>query len=267
MTLNDAHIFCRPDQVKEEFSNVMRLVESAYATLGITDYGYRLSLRDAADREKYADNDAMWEMAEQVIREAMDALDLAYTEAPGEAAFYGPKLDIQFRDVLGHEETISTIQIDFHLPSQFDLKYVGEDGLEHRPVIIHRAIISTMERMMAYLIELYDGAFPVWLAPTQAVLIPITDRHVEYARQVCARLFEAGFRIDVDDSSKRMNAKIREAQLQKVPYMLVVGDREQENETVAVRLRSGENLGAMPITEFEALMHRMVSKRSLELVD
>jgi len=267
MTLNDAHIFCRPDQVKQEFSNVMRLVESAYATLGITDYGYRLSLRDAADRVKYADNDAMWEMAEQVIREAMDALHLPYTEAPGEAAFYGPKLDIQFRDVLGHEETISTIQIDFHLPSQFDLKYVGEDGLEHRPVIIHRAIISTMERMMAYLIELYEGAFPVWLAPTQAILIPITDRHVAYARQVAARLFEAGFRSEVDDSSKRMNAKIREAQLQKVPYMLVVGDREQKNETVAVRLRSGENLGAMPMVEFEALLHRVVSERSLELVD
>jgi threonyl-tRNA synthetase len=267
MTLNDAHIFCRPDQVKEEFSNVMRLVESAYATLGITDYGYRLSLRDAADREKYADDDAMWEMAEQFIREGMDALNLPYTEAPGEAAFYGPKLDIQFRDVLGHEETISTIQIDFHLPRQFDLKYVGEDGLEHRPVIIHRAIISTMERMMAYLIELYEGAFPVWLAPTQTILIPITDRHVEYARQVATRLFETGFRTEVDDSSKRMNAKIREAQLQKIPYMLVVGDREQQNETAAVRLRSGENLGAMPIAEFEALLHRMVSNRSLELVD
>jgi len=267
MTLNDAHIFCRPDQVREEFSSVMRLVERAYATLGITDYRYRLSLRDAADREKYADNDAMWEMAEQEIREAMDALGLPYTEAPGEAAFYGPKLDIQFRDVLGHEETISTIQIDFHLPNQFDLKYVGEDGLEHRPVIIHRAIISTMERMMAYLIELYVGAFPAWLAPTQAVLIPITDRHVEYARQVAARLFEADFRVEVDDSSKRMNAKIREAQLQKVPYMLVVGDREQQNETVAVRLRSGENLGAMPLAEFEALLHRIVGKKSLELVD
>jgi threonyl-tRNA synthetase len=267
MTLNDAHIFCQPDQVKEEFSDVLRLVERAYATLGITDYSYQLSLRDAADSQKYVANDAMWEMAEQVLREALDDLGLSYTEARGEAAFYGPKLDIQFRDVMGHAETISTIQVDFHLPNQFDLTYVGEDGQEHRPVMIHRAIVSTMERMMAYLIELYAGAFPVWLAPVQAVLIPITDRHVPYARQVAARLFDAGFRVETDDRDKRMHAKIREAQLQKVPYMLVVGDREIENETVAVRLRSEEDLGAMPVAEFEALLRQVVERRSLALVE
>jgi threonyl-tRNA synthetase len=209
----------------------------------------------------------MWELAEGVLREALDALGLPYTEAPGEAAFYGPKLDIQFRDVLGHAETISTVQVDFHLPNQFDLTFMGEDGQEHRPVMIHRAIISTMERMMAYLIELYAGAFPVWLAPLQVVLIPIADRHAAYARQVAARLFDLGFRVQVDDSSKRMNARIREAQLQKIPYMLVVGDRELESETVAVRLRSQEDLGAMPTGEFEALLSQVVARRSLSLVE
>lgn len=247
MTLNDAHIFCTPDQVKQEFSNVMRLVERAYATLGITDYGYRLSLRDPNDREKYVQNDAMWEMGERVLREAMQALGLPFTEAPGEAAFYGPKLDIQVRDVLGREETISTIQIDFHLPEKFDLTYIAEDGQERRPVIIHRGVVSTMERMVAYLIELYAGAFPLWLAPVQAVVIPIADRHIEYARAVADDLRAAGLRVEVDGRNERMNAKIRDAQLQKVPYMLIVGDRERDNGTVAVRTRAGDDLGAMPV--------------------
>ena len=267
MNLNDAHIFCTPDQVKEEFANVMRLVERAYSTLGITDYHYRLSLRDPADREKYADNDPMWEMAERVLREAMDNLHLPYTEAPGEAAFYGPKLDIQFRDVYGREETYSTIQIDFHLPNQFDLTYIGEDGREHRPVIIHRGVIGTMERLMAYLIELYAGAFPVWLAPVQAVLISVSDRHLNYARQVSSQLTSAGFRVEVDESDKWLKAKIREAQLQKIPYILVVGDKEIEKGTVAVRLRTGEDLGEKPISEFKELLRTIVKQKSLSLVD
>ncbi len=247
MTLNDAHIFCTSEQAKQEFSNVMRMVERAYATLGITDYRYRLSLRDPADTGKYVRNDAMWEMAERTLREAMDSLGLPYYEGVGEAAFYGPKLDIQLRDVLGREETASTIQIDFHLPNQFDLKYIGEDGQEHRPVIIHRGVISTMERMMAYLIELYAGAFPLWLAPVQAMIIPIADRHVEYARQVADDMRAAGLRVEVDERNERMNAKIRDAQLQKIPYMLIVGDRERETEAAAVRTRSGDDLGAMPV--------------------
>jgi len=267
MTLNDAHIFCTPDQVKEEFANVMRLVEHAYSTLGITDYHYRLSLRNPADREKYADNDPMWEMAERVLREAMDNLHLPYTEVPGEAAFYGPKLDIQFRDIYGREETYSTIQIDFHLPNQFDLTYIGEDGREHRPVIIHRGVIGTMERLMAYLIELYGGAFPVWLAPVQAVLISVSDRHLDYARQVSSQLASAGFRAEVDESDKWLKAKIREAQLQKIPYILVVGDKEIEKGTVAVRLRTGEDLGEKPISEFKKLLCTIVKQKSLSLVD
>jgi threonyl-tRNA synthetase len=247
MNLNDAHIFCRVDQVKQEFSNVMRLVEEAYDSLGITDYAYRLSLRDPENKEKYAPNDEMWEMAERILREAMDEMKLPYVDGPGEAAFYGPKLDIQFRDLLGREETISTVQIDFHLPNQFDLGYIGEDGAEHRPVIIHRGIISTMERMTAYLIELYAGAFPLWLAPVQAVVIPIADRHVEYADQVADDLRAEGLRVELDSRGERMQAKIREAQLQKVPYMLIVGDREQEASAASVRQRDGTDLGSVPI--------------------
>lgn len=247
MTLNDAHIFCTVDQVKHEFSNVMRLVEKAYASLGITEYSYRLSLRDPENKEKYAPNDEMWELAERILREAMDELDLPYVDGLGEAAFYGPKLDIQLRDLLGREETISTVQIDFHLPNQFELIYVGEDGADHRPVIIHRGVISTMERMMAYLIELYAGAFPLWLAPVQATVIPIADRHIEYAEQIADDLRAEGLRIEVDARGERMQAKIRDAQMQKVPYMLIVGDREKEASTASVRQRDGTDLGSVPI--------------------
>src|SRR5208282_1036442 len=211
--------------------------------LGITQYRYRLSLRDKADTEKYVDNDAMWELGERMLREAMDALGLPYVEARGEAAFYGPKLDIQLADVMGHEETYSTIQVDFHLPSQFDLHYVAADGKEHRPVMIHRAVVSTMERMISYLIELYAGAFPVWLAPVQAIVLPITDRQAEYARSVQDQLEAAGIRVTLDDRSEKVNLKIREAQLQKIPYMLVVGDREAQEGTVSVRNRKHADQG------------------------
>ena len=250
MALNDAHIFCTPEQIKHAFAGVMRLVERAYATLKITDYAYRLSLRDPADTEKYVQNDEMWALGERVLREAMQELGLPFQEAPGEAAFYGTKLDIQIRDTMGREETMSTIQVDFHLPERFDLTYIGEDGAQHRPVILHRGVIGTMERMMAYLIELYAGAFPAWLAPVQAVVIPIADRHTEYAHKVRDELRRAGFRADIDTRNERMNAKIRDAQLQKVPYMLVVGDREAEVEAVAVRTRAGEDLKAMPLFQF-----------------
>ncbi len=250
INLNDAHIFCTPDQIKSEFAGVMRLVERAYATLKITEYSYRLSLRDPADTEKYVQNDAMWDMGERVLRDAMVELGLPFTEAPGEAAFYGPKLDIQIRDVLGREETISTIQVDFHLPNQFELEYVAEDGSRQRPVIVHRGVIGATERMMAYLIELYAGAFPTWLAPVQAIVIPIADRHIDYAHDVLADLRAAGFRAEIDARSERMNAKIRDAQLQKIPYMLVVGDREAEAKAVSVRTRAGEDLKSMPVFQF-----------------
>ena len=250
MTLNDAHIFCTPEQIKDEFSKVMQLVEQAYKDLGITTYSYRLSLRDPADTEKYVRNDEMWELGERVLREAMDALGLQYRESIGEAAFYGPKLDIQLADVMGHEETYSTIQVDFHLPAQFGLEYIAADGREHRPVMIHRAIVSTMERMVSYLIELYGGAFPLWLAPVQVVVLPIADRHAEYSRTVLSRLQAAGLRAELDERQEKIGFKIREAQLQKIPYMLVAGDREAADNTVSVRHRVTGDHGSQPVTGF-----------------
>ena len=263
MTLNDAHIFCTPEQIKEEFSKVMLLVEQAYRDLGITQYRYRLSLRDKENKEKYVDNDAMWEMGEQVLREAMDSLGLPYVEAKGEAAFYGPKLDIQLADVMGHEETYSTVQVDFHLPNQFALNYVGADGKEHRPVMIHRAVVSTMERMIAYLIELYAGAFPLWLAPVQATVLPITDRQTEFARGLQKQLEAAGIRATIDERSEKVNLKIREAQLQKVPYMLVVGDREQQNGQVSVRNRKHGDQGAKAVDEFIAAVRGLIESKAI----
>jgi threonyl-tRNA synthetase len=250
MTLNDAHIFCTPDQIKSEFTKVMQLVERAYRDLGITQYSYRLSLRDKTNTEKYVANDEMWMLAERVLREAMDSLGLPYTEAPGEAAFYGPKLDIQLADVMGHQETYSTIQIDFHLPNQFGLEYVGADGHEHRPVMIHRAIVSTMERMVSYLIELYAGAFPLWLAPVQVEICPVSDKVADYAKQINETLEQQGFRVHLDDRNEKLPAKIRDAQLQKIPYMLIVGAKEAEAGTVSVRHRAKGDLGAKPLAEF-----------------
>jgi threonyl-tRNA synthetase len=263
MTLNDAHIFCTPDQIKEEFTNVMKLVEQAYRDLGITKYRYRLSLRDKADTEKYVDNDEMWALGERVLREAMDSLGLPYVPAPGEAAFYGPKLDIQLADVMGHEETYSTIQIDFHLPNQFNLNYVGADGKEHRPVIIHRAIVSTMERMISYLIELYAGAFPVWMAPVQTIVLPITDKQTEYARGVQKQLEDAGLRATVDERSEKVNLKIREAQLQKIPYMLVVGAREAEAGQVSVRNRKHGDQGVRAVADFIGEITALVASKAV----
>ncbi|MGA7626466.1 MAG: threonine--tRNA ligase [Candidatus Acidiferrales bacterium] len=263
MTLNDAHIFCTPEQIKEEFAGVMRLVEQAYRDLGIKDYSYRLSLRDKADRKKYVENDAMWDLAEDMLRQAMNSLGLNYTEAPGEAAFYGPKLDIQLADVMGHQETYSTIQIDFHLPNQFELGYIGADGQEHRPVMIHRGVISTMERMVSYLIELYAGAFPAWLAPVQTMVLPITERQNAYAKEVHQKLLDAGIRSEFDDRNEKLQAKIRDAQLQKIPYMLVIGGKEAEAGTVSVRHRSKGDLGPRPLDQFSADLRQEIDSRAI----
>jgi threonyl-tRNA synthetase len=265
MTLNDAHIFCSPDQIKEEFSGVMKLVEHAYRDLGITQYSYRLSLRDPKNKQKYVDNDAMWELGERELREALDALALPYRESIGDAAFYGPKLDIQLADVMGHEETYSTVQVDFHLPSQFGLEYTGADGKPHRPVMIHRAIVSTMERMISYLIELYAGAFPLWLAPVQAGLVPISERHHAYAQKVQKQLQEAGLRVEIDARNEKMNAKIREFTLQKVPYVLVMGDKEEAGNAVSVRTRGKGDEGSVPLEQFVGRVQEIVGKKGMNL--
>ncbi|MSQ27145.1 MAG: threonine--tRNA ligase [Dehalococcoidia bacterium] len=261
MTLNDAHIFCRAEQVKDEFKAVVNLILEAYKQLGFTSYWHRLSLHDPNDPVKYHPDEEMWQFTEQVLREAMDELGLPYVEAPGEAAFYGPKLDVQVQTALGKDETISTIQIDNHLPHRFDLEYIGEDGKAHRPTIIHRGVLSTFERMVAYLIENYKGVFPLWLAPVQAVLIPIADRHLEYAQKVASQLRALGLRVQVDDRSERMNSKIRDAQLQKVPYMLIMGDREAADGALSVRLLSGEEIRGQKVGDFVAMALEAVSKR------
>jgi len=260
MALNDAHIFCRPDQIKQEVLGVLRLVERAYATLGITDYTYRLSLRDPDDTEKYVQDDELWRVATAELREVLEESGLPYYEGIGEAAFYAPKIDVQIRDWLGREETISTIQVDRHLPARFDLEYIGEDGVKHRPVMIHRGIIGTMERIMAYLIELYAGAFPAWLAPVQAVVIPIADRHVPAASRLADILRARGLRVEVDASDARMQNKIRVAQEQKVPLMLVLGDREVEARTVAVRRREAERGAPQETLGWDELADRLAQE-------
>lgn len=265
MTLNDAHLFVRPDQVKAEIAGVLALMKRAYADLGITEYRFRLSKHDPADTVKYVNNPAMWESSITMLREVLLESGLPFFEADGEAAFYGPKIDVQVKDVMGREETLSTIQADQHLPEQFKLEFKDADDTPKRPVMIHRGVISTMERMISYLIELYAGAFPVWLAPVQVAIVPIADRHFEYAAKIGDALLEKDYRVDVDLSDKRMNNKIREAQLQKIPYILVIGDKEMAANAVAVRLRSGEDLGAKPVAEFEALLEKVVATRTLKL--
>jgi threonyl-tRNA synthetase len=250
MELNDAHIFCTPDQIEDEIVGVVQLIEDVYKVLGIRDHWYRLSLGDPNDKEKYVDNPEMWERGEGYLKAALARIGVEYVEAPGEAAFYGPKIDIQFRDPLGHSETISTIQVDFHLPNQFQCEYVGEDGKFHRPVIVHRGVIGTLVRMMAYLIEQYGGAFPLWLAPVQVLAIPIADRHLEYAEQVKAELMEYDIRVEVDSRRDRMQNKIRQAEHQRIPYILVMGDRDIQGNTVSVRERGAGDLGAMERTAF-----------------
>jgi len=262
MTLNDAHIFCRPDQLMDEFVAVVRLIQRVYADLGLHPFWYRLSTRDPNDREKFVGNDAMWNTAEGQLRQAMQALELEYVEAPGDAAFYGPKLDVQVPNVMGKDETISTVQIDFYLPERFGLEYVGEDSQPRRPVMIHRGVISTLERMMAFLIEQYAGAFPLWLAPEQVRVLPIADRHLPYARRVAEALRAKGIRVDVDASSERTGHKIREAQLMKIPYMLVVGDREESQTAVAVRSRAAGDEGTQPLDAFvERVMSEAAARR------
>ncbi|HET6385306.1 MAG TPA: threonine--tRNA ligase [Armatimonadota bacterium] len=265
MTLNDAHIFCTPEQVKAEIVGVIKMIEEAYHDLGLTNFWYRLSCWDPAAAEKYVQDPEMWARAEQVLRETMDDLGISYQVGVGEAAFYGPKIDIQVPDVAGNDETLSTVQIDYVMPERFDLQYIGADAKPHRPIVVHRGVISTMERIVAFLIENFAGAFPVWLAPVQAVSLPIADRHADYAAEIVGAMKAKGVRAELDDRSEKLQYRIREAQLQKVPYMLVAGDQEVANRTVTIRMRTGENLPAMPLDEAVAFIAEKNSSRSLEL--
>ncbi|HUS95062.1 MAG TPA: threonine--tRNA ligase [Patescibacteria group bacterium] len=263
-TVDDSHLFVTPDQLEDEFVDVVRLIQYVFEAMGFEDYRARLGINDP-ESDKYAGSPEMWENGVRAIQKAADQVGINYTLELGEAAFYGPKLDFIFRDVLKREWQLGTVQVDFWLPERFDLEFTGEDGQKHRPVMIHRAPFGSMERFVGILIEHFNGAFPLWLSPVQAIVIPITDNHVEYAVQVAAELRRAGLRIEVDDSSNRMNSKIRDAQLQKVPYMLIVGDRESENNTVAVRTRNNEDRGAVSLVDFIEQATTLISTKSLDL--
>jgi threonyl-tRNA synthetase len=257
-TQDDAHLFCRPDQMPEEIDRVLVFSLNILRAFGFQDFQAYLSTRN---EQKFAGKPEDWEAPTEALRAALDRAKIPYEIDEGEATFYGPKIDLKVRDALGREWQLSTIQFDFNLPERFELAYVGEDGQEHRPYMIHRALMGSMERFMGVLIEHYAGAFPVWLAPVQAVLIPIADRHIAYADELAKRLRAEGLRVEVDRRGERMNAKIRDAQLQKVPYMLVLGDREQEAGQAAVRLRSGEDLGALDVAAFLDLAAKDIANR------
>ncbi len=263
MTLNDAHLFVRPDQIKDEFARVIQLIQQVYKDFGISDYRFRLSYRDPQDTEKYFPNDEMWEMSQRMLREVVEDLDLPFFEAEGEAAFYGPKLDVQIRTALGKEETLSTVQLDFLLPERFELEYIGDDGQKHRPVVIHRGVISTMERFTAFLLENFAGALPLWLSPVQAKVIPVSTAFDEYARKVEDELRLSGVTVEADLRNEKLGYKIREAQLEKIPYMFVVGENEMNAGSVSVRKRGEGDIGSMPLEEAAKLLRGQIADRSI----
>ncbi len=264
MCQNDAHLFVRPDQIKEEVGKVLKLIQEVY----IKDFGfspesfkYRLSLRDKNNKEKYIDNDEMWETAESQLRAILTELNIDFYEAEGEAAFYGPKIDIQIKTVLNHDVTIPTCQLDFALPERFELEYVGEDGAKHRPVVIHRAILGTSDRFISFLLEETKGLLPTWLSPIQVKILPISEKQHEYCEELKERLQREGIRVEFDDRNEKVGYKIREAQLQKIPYMLVIGDKEKEANAVTVRTRKEADLGQMSVEEFVAKIKEEIENK------
>jgi threonyl-tRNA synthetase len=263
-TVDDSHLFVTPEQLEEEFIGVVELIQYVFNTLGFYDFRARLGINDS-NSDKYAGEPQMWQQGIAAITQAADKVGMEYVVEEGEAAFYGPKLDFIFRDVLKREWQLGTVQVDFLLPERFDLEYTGEDGQKHQPIMIHRAPFGSMERFTGILIEHFNGAFPLWLSPVQVEMIPIADRHNEYAAKVAAELRAAGIRVEVDSSSERMNKKIRNAQLQKTPYMLIVGDQEESQGKVAVRTRENEDRGAIPVAEFIGQTTALINAKSLEL--
>jgi threonyl-tRNA synthetase len=261
VTQDDCHIFCTEEQIESEFTLALNLIREVLDRYQFSDYQVRLSLR--GDNGKYVQDDEKWSKAEAALQAALEANKVDYFEATGEAAFYGPKADFLARDVLGREWQLSTIQVDFIQPARLGLSYIGADGAEHTPVVLHRAVTGATERFLGVIIEHFAGAFPVWLAPVQAVLIPIADRHLSYVAETAGKLKAAGLRVEIDDRSERMNAKIRDAQNLKIPYMLVIGDREVASGTLSVRLRSEENLGAMPLAAFVEMAQADISSGAI----
>ena len=264
MCQNDAHLFVRPDQIKEEVGKVLNLIVEVYQKdfgFPASAFKYRLSLRDKNNKEKYIDNDEMWETAESQLREILKELNIDFYEAEGEAAFYGPKIDIQIKTALNHDVTIPTCQLDFALPERFDLEYIGEDGKGHRPVVIHRAILGSSDRFISYLLEETNEMLPVWLAPVQVKILPITDDEQEYAYKIKEELLSEGIRVEVDDRNEKTGYKIREAQLQKIPYMLIVGKKEVETKTVSVRSREDGDLGAKDVQEWKKEILSKIEKK------
>ena len=261
-TQDDAHLFCRPDQMGAEIERVLDFCLSVLAAYGFDTPEMVLSVRDPRTPEKYSGSDADWDVAESTLAAALDARGLPYSRMEGEAVFYGPKIDMKILDALGRSWQASTIQFDFNLPERFGLTYVGADNRPHRPYMVHRAVYGSIERFFALLVEHYSGALPVWLAPMQALVIPVSDRNLDYARKVSDELAAAGFRAEVDARAERMNAKIRDAQLQKVPYMLVVGNREEQANGVSVRLRTNEDRSMTGLADFVDHLHEVVDKKS-----
>src|SRR5437588_2567185 len=263
-TVDDSHIFLASEQVEEEFIRVVELELFVFRSLHLSDFTARVGLRDPAS-SKYVGSDEAWDKAQAVIMSAVEKLDFSYTVEKGEAGFYGPKLDFLFRDALGRQWQLGTAQVDYNLPERFDLSYIAEDGQRHRPVMIHRANCGSLERMIGILLEHYAGAFPAWLAPVQVMLIPVSDKHRAYAEEVAAQLRALDLRVEVDTRNERMNAKVRDAQLQKIPYMLVVGDKEAAEKAVSVRLRTNENLGVTSLASFVERITEIIKTKSRDL--
>jgi threonyl-tRNA synthetase len=263
-TVDDAHLFVTPEQLDEEFVNVVKMAQHVFGTLGLTDFRARIGIRDPKS-DKFVGSDDLWETATNAIIKACDKLGFHYTIEEGEAAFYGPKLDLVFRDALKRDWQLGTVQVDPNLPQRFELEYVASDGTRQRPLMIHRAMFGSIERFCGILIEHFAGAFPAWLSPVQAVLIPIADRHVEFLQTVAARLKKAGIRVQVDTSNNRMGAKIAVAREQHIPFMLIAGDRDAQANAVSVRLRTDEDLGQMSVDDAVAHIVRVVESYSLDL--
>lgn len=263
-TQNDSHIFCRPDQIAQEFKNVAHLILDVYKDFGFKDYSFRLSLRDKNNKEKYFGNDELWEKSENELREVLKEMDVEFYEAEGEAAFYGPKLDVQVKSALGHDVTLSTIQLDYQLPERFELTYVDENGDKVRPVVIHRAILGSLDRFVAFLLEETKGNLPLWLAPTQVQVIPVKlEYHDEYAKEVVAKLRKAHFRVNNDNRDEKLGYRIREAQLKKIPYQLVLGDNERDNGTVTCRKHGEKKQTTVTFEEFVELLNTEVENKTL----